>query len=637
MGDQKNMFLAIVLSVGVMIVWYFLVMLPAEQEQAAQQLRARQQQIARDAAQLQQRQPGTAARRGAAPAVKAPVPVRSLDAVLADPAAKRVAIFTPSLKGSISLTGARIDYLELRKIREAANPASPDVVMFSPPGTAAPYYVQYGWRADTREDLGLPDENTVWDSQDTKLTPQSPVTLTYDNGKGLIFRQKIEADENYLFTVTQSVENKSGLPVALMPHAVVVRQNKPKVEGIYQFEGLVGFLGAQKKQEITYDKAIETQQKGEAVKVFKETAGWIGFTDRYWAAILVPDQTVRYSAALARTAANGQMAFEAYYTAASVDIAIGAQAGAKGYLFAGAKKGGLIDEYQQKLNIERFDLLIDWGWLSFTKLPQGMFYLIDLLYKWVGNFGVAIILITVLIKLIFYPLNHRSFASMSKMKLLQPEMTKLKERYPDDKARQQQEMMALYKREKVNPLSGCIPVLLQIPVFLALYNVLNVSFEMRHAAFFGWVHDLSAPDPTWMFNLFGLLPFDAPSFVPQFLLIGVWPFLMGITMFLQMRLSPMPPDPIQQQVLTWMPLVFTAMLASAPAGLVIYWTWNNLLSIIQQSVIMSRHGTKIELFDNLGITKLLGKDASAPVPRAPQPQNDNKPRPNKPKPRRKGA
>jgi YidC/Oxa1 family membrane protein insertase len=637
MDDQKNMFLAIVLSIAVMAVWYFWVMLPAEQAQQAQ-LRARQQQIAREAPPAQAGQPGTAAPGAVTtPAMKAPVPVRSLDAVLADPAVKRITIFGPSLKGSISLTGGRIDYLELRNIRETVKPDSPDVVMLSPPGTKDPYYVQYGWQTDAR-DVRLPDADTVWQTTDTKLTPQTPVTLTWDNGAGLIFHTKFELDENYLFTVSQSVENKSDLPVALRPHAMAVRQNRPKVEGVYQFEGLVGFLGSQKKQEVTYDKVSEIQQKAEAPKAFNnELAGWLGFTDRYWATILIPDQTVRYSASMTRGSENGVAVFETHYTAAPLDVAKGAQAGTTGHLFAGAKKNELIDKYQEKLNAERFDLLIDWGWLSFTKLPQTMFYLIDKLYKLVGNFGVAIILITVLIKLIFYPLNHRSFASMSKMKLLQPEMTKLKERYPDDKARQQQEMMALYKREKVNPLSGCVPVLLQIPVFLALYNVLNVSFEMRHAAFFGWVHDLSAPDPTWMFNLFGLLPFDAPSFMPQFLLIGVWPFLMGITMFLQMRLSPMPPDPIQQQVLTWMPLMFTAMLASAPAGLVIYWTWNNLLSIIQQSVIMSRHGTKIELFDNLGITKLLGKDASAPSPRAPQPQNDNKPRPNKPKPRRKGA
>lgn len=622
MDEQKNMFLAIVMSVAVMVAWWLLVVQPAEQTQRAQRLQK---------AQEVQTQQGTQPQ-PVTPVVKAPVPARDLRTVLKEEESKRVAILTPSLRGSISLKGGRVDYLELRGIRQTVKPDSPDVVLLSPAGTASPYYVQYGWQTDAK-DVRLPDADTVWQTADAKLAPQSPVTLTWDNGGGLMFRMKFEVDENYLFTVTQSVENKSDLAVALKPQAVIVREQKPKVEHIYQFEGLAGFVGAQKKQEVTYEKAVETAEKREPPKTFaNETGGWIGIMDRYWATALIPDQKTPYTAEMGR-GASAQAPFAAGYSLAAVDLHKGGSRDVKSYIFAGAMKNELIEKYQSTLGVTGFDYLIDWGFLSFSYLPQLMFTLIDKLSKLTGHIGVAILAITVLIKLIFFPLNNRSFASMSKMKALQPEMVKIKERYPEDKQRQQQEMMALYKREKVNPLSGCLPILLQIPVFIALYNVLNVTFEMRHAPFFGWIHDLSAPDPTWIFNLFGLLPFDAPSWVPAFFLIGAWPVLFGMTMFLQMRLSPMPPDPIQQQVFTWMPLFFTAMMATAPAGLMIYWTWNNLLSMIQQAVIMSRHGTKIELFDNLGITKLIGRDASA---RPPKPINDNRPGP-KSKPRRKGA
>jgi YidC/Oxa1 family membrane protein insertase len=643
MDEQKNVILATILTFALLTVWYYWFELP--REQAENHLRMQRQ--AQQAQQLANPVPA------ASPAAQA-VSVRPLETILSDPARKSIAVDTPSLKGSISLAGARIDNLELRRIKETLKPDSHDVRIFAPLGTAAPYYAQYGWKTSASDVGPLPDGNTVWQSPDTKLTQDAPVTLTWDNGKGLIFHQKIEVDSNYLFTVTQSVENKTEprMPVPLRPYAKIVRQNKPKVEKIYQFEGLVGYIGTQNKQELTYEKAQETAEKREAPKTFSgETGGWLGFTDRYWSAVLVPDQKLKYDAVMGHFVQNGHSSYETVYTIAGS----GDEQTAVSHLFAGVKKSELIHAYQQQYTIEGFDYVIDWGWLSFTHLPQAMLNLLQWINGYTGNFGIAILLITVLIKAIFFPLNYRSFAAMSQMKLLQPAMAQIKERYPDDSARQQQEIMAMYRREKINPLAGCIPMFLQIPVFLALYNVLNVAFEMRHAPFFGWIHDLSAPDPTWIFNLFGLLPFGAPDFVANgflsFMMIGVWPLLMGITMFLQMRLSPMPPDPTQQMVFNWMPVVFTAMLASAPAGLVIYWTWNNLLSMIQQAVIMSRYGTKIELFDNLGISKLIGRAAPAqrPAPVAPvkqvspaRPQNDNKPKPRpkikpKHKARRKGA
>jgi YidC/Oxa1 family membrane protein insertase len=399
-----------------------------------------------------------------------------------------------------------------------------------------------------------------------------------------------------MFNITDTVENATGAPVTLFPYGLVARHGKPVTQGYFVLhEGLIGVLGNNGLQEYTYDNVEKEAVLGgsQRGKVWKDlTSGFLGITDKYWAAAVIPDQERKFEGRYSVNMA-GNKTFQVDYLGEGVTIAPGASASATTRLFAGAKEVATVDGYEKSLNIKRFDLMIDWGWFYFITKP--MFYAINWFYHLFGNFGVAILLVTVLIKLIFFPLANKSYASMAKMKAVQPEMVSIRERFADDKMKQQQALMELYKKEKINPLAGCWPVLIQIPVFFALYKVLFVTIEMRHAPFFGWIRDLAAPDPTSIFNLFGLLPFA----VPAMLLLGVWPILMGITMFVQMKLNPEPTDPVQKMVFTWMPVFFTFLLGSFPAGLVIYWTWNNFLSILQQAYIMKKFGTKIELWDNL--------------------------------------
>ena len=401
------------------------------------------------------------------------------------------------------------------------------------------------------------------------------------------------------------MKNNGAEPVTLYPYALISRHGTPHVEGFYILhEGLIGVLGEQGLQEVSYKTADEKKE----IVFNKGTNGWLGITDKYWAATLLPDSAATLQAqASPRHRRARPRTIRPTICSTRKTIAPGATGTADARLFAGAKETPLIDAYDKKLKLNRFELLIDWGWFYFITKP--MFWSIDYLFRLVGNFGVAILLVTVLIKIVFFPLANKSYASMAKMKNIQPEMVALRERYPDDKQKQQQEMMALYKREKINPVAGCLPILIQIPVFFALYKVLFVTIEMRHAPFYGWIKDLSAQDPTNLFNLFGLIPFD-PTTLPvlgPYLHLGVWPIVMGITMWVQMKLNPAPPDPTQKMIFDWMPLIFTFMLASFPAGLVIYWAWNNLLSVIQQSIIMKKNGAKIELFDNIKSTLQEGR------------------------------
>ena len=437
------------------------------------------------------------------------------------------------------------------------------------------------------------------------LSVGHPVTLTYDNGEGLEFRRTISVDDKYLFTIKDDVSNKSGSPVTLFPYALISRHGTPQTAGYYVLhEGLIGVLGESGLQEFTY-KNIE-DKKSVSCDV---TNGWLGITDKYWAATLLPDTTARLKARFSTSMLGTIRTFQTDYLLDAQTIAPGATASVNARLFAGAKEVSIvginfpfvgIGGYNKELGLNHFDLLIDWGWFYFITKP--MFLVMDFFFRLFGNFGLAILMVTVLVKIVFFPLANKSYASMAKMKAVQPQMMALRERYANDKAKQQQELMELYKREKINPLAGCLPIVIQIPVFFSLYKVLFVTIEMRHAPFFGWIHDLSAQDPTNIFNLFGLIPLD-PTVLP---LIGPVPALwesgriiMGITMWVQMKLNPAPPDPTQAMIFNWMPLIFTFMLANFPAGLVIYWAWNNLLSVVQQSVIMRKHGAKIELFDNI--------------------------------------
>jgi YidC/Oxa1 family membrane protein insertase len=369
-------------------------------------------------------------------------------------------------------------------------------------------------------------------------------------------------------------------------------------------EGMIGVLGDEGLQELTYanlDKKEPISGGSTVGQIWNSvTGGFLGITDKYWAAAVIPDQTQPFQGSF--TSQQGQTAdrtYQATVAGASQTLQPGATTEVTQRLFAGAKEVATVDSYHETYGIKNFDLLIDWGWFYFITKP--LFKVLDFFFHLFGNFGIAILLVTVLLKILFFPLANKSYRSMAKMKAVQPEMASIRERYGDDKMKQQQALMELYRKEKINPVAGCWPVLIQIPVFFALYKVLFVTIEMRHAPFFGWIRDLAAPDPTSIFNLFGLLPFN-PGAVPvigHFLLLGVWPILMGITMWLQMKMNPEPPDPVQKQVFSWMPVIFTFMLGSFPAGLVIYWAWNNLLSVTQQAFIMKRNGVKIELFDNL--------------------------------------
>jgi YidC/Oxa1 family membrane protein insertase len=497
----------------------------------------------------------------------------------------RVQISTPRLHGSISLVGGRLDDLTLAKYHETLNPKSPEIVLFSPAGAPDAYFTEVGWVAtDGKADVPGPD--TLWTADRETLTPESPVTLSWDNGAGLTFKRIFAVDNDYMFTMTQRVENNGKAPVALSSYGLISRHGTPPVSGFYiLFEGPLGVLDGTLK-EVKYS---ELQEEG--VIQQNSIGGWIGITDKYWLSALVPNEKKTINSRFVDQRHDNKNIYQVDFVDGATTVAPGGSVVAESHVFAGAKEVRLLDRYEEKYGIPLFDRAIDFGWFYYLTKP--LFYFLIYITDWVGNVGIAILLLTVVVKLAFFPLANKSYKSMSQMRKLQPEMVKLRERFSDDKARLNQEMMALYKREKVNPASGCLPMIIQIPVFFALYKVLFVTIEMRHAPFFGWIHDLSARDPTTVWNLFGLIPWDPFNVIPDPANIGLLPLIMGITMFLQQRLNPQPPDPIQAKIFMFLPIVFTFMLASFPAGLVIYWTWNNILSILQQSVIMRRAGVKI--------------------------------------------
>ncbi len=606
MIEHKNTILAIVLSLIVVVGWQYFVGYPQMEKQRREAELKQQEQT--------QLQPGSAksttpAPQNGVPAVPgspagaAQQPDNAREAVIA--ASPRVAIDTPRLNGSIDLKGARIDNLSLEQYRETIDPKSPPIVLLSPSGSPEAYYAEFGWvpAAGTTEKMAGPD--TIW-TQDGSgaLRIDHPITLIYDNGAGLLFRRTIAVDDRYLFTIKDEVQNRSANPVTLFPYALISRHGTPKTLGYYILhEGLIGVMGDQGLQTETYKKMEESKEQHWDV-----TNAWLGFTDKYWAAALLPDTDARVHARFSSGETGNQRTYQTDYLLEPKTIAPGATGSVNARLFAGAKEVSVVGVnfpfasaggYNEALHLNHFDLLIDWGWFYFLTKP--MFLALDFFFDLVGNFGVAILIVTVLVKLLFFPLANKSYASMAKMKAVQPEMAMIRERYGDDKMKQQQAMMELYKKEKINPIAGCLPIAIQIPVFFSLYKVLFITLEMRHAPFYGWIKDLSAQDPTNIFTLFGLIPFD-PTTLPlvgSFMHLGIWPLIMGVTMWVQMKLNPPPPDPTQQMIFNWMPLIFTFMLGSFPAGLVIYWAWNNTLSVLQQSAIMHRNGAKIELFGNL--------------------------------------
>ncbi len=599
MKNNQNVIIAIALSFLVILGWQHFIVGP--------KLEAERQRVAAEQARTADAVPGTvtgtqapgampvpgAAAPPGAPSTTPAAPGAATPAVVTRDAAlaasNRVVIDTPSLKGSINLQGGRLDDLLLARYRVTVEPTSPLVELFSPVGSEHPYYAEFGW-VPAQGGPAVPNADTVWTAEGGPLAPGEDVTLTWDNGAGLLFKRVYSVDDKYLFTMRQSVENATGDPVVLYPYGLVTRTGLPETAGYYILhEGLIGFLGEEGLQEINYGDLDEVP----ALTPAKAASGWLGITDKYWGAALVPAGGQPFQARFLKGAAGAEPTYQADYLGDAVTVPAGGSGVSEALLFAGAKETNVIDAYEAELGIPRLELLIDWGWFYFITKP--IFKLIDWLYRALGNFGLAILAVTVIVKLIFFPLANRSYQSMTRMKKLQPEMQKLQERFKDDRMALQQAMMELYKKEKVNPIAGCWPILIQIPVFFALYKVLFVTIEMRHAPFYGWIRDLSAPDPTNMFTLFGLIPWDPPLILH----LGIWPIVMGVTMFVQMRMNPTPPDKTQAMIFNWMPVIFTFMLGSFPAGLVIYWAWNNFLSILQQGLIMKRHGVPIELFGNL--------------------------------------
>jgi YidC/Oxa1 family membrane protein insertase len=598
--SQKNLLIAIVLSVAVLLAWQVFYAGPRLKEQQERHERIQQQQTQSNGQPgAEKAVPGTLPAPGvAAPSeVTARTPATSREAALKE--GRRIGIETPSLKGSIALKGGRIDDLVLVKYHETVDPGSPNVVLLSPSGAPHPYYAEYGWVVANGASEPLPGRDSVWSAPNAgPLTPSSPVTLTWDNGQGLIFRRSIAVDEHYVFTVTDAVENKGTAEVTLSPYALISRHGMPQVHGYYILhEGLIGVLGDAGLKELSYADVL----KPGGSKTFKEMGGWVGMTDKYWATAIVPQQQMPYVADLSGSKRDATEFFQTDLLLKEIAVAPGATGSVTTSLFAGAKQMGLIETYASKLGAKQFDLLIDWGWFWFITKP--LFRLLHWLSHLLGNYGLAVLATTVMVKALFFPLANKSYESMAKMKKLQPEMEKIRERFKEDRVKQQQELMTLYKNQKINPISGCLPTVVQIPVFFALYKVLFVTIDMRHAAFFGWIKDLSAPDPTSVFNLFGLLSFQPPAF----LMVGAWPMIMGCTMWMQMQLNPQQPDPVQQKIFSWMPVMFTFMLASFPSGLVIYWAWNNVLSLVQQYAIMRRNGAEVHLWKNLGADKWKGR------------------------------
>ncbi len=569
--DSKNFILAIALSMAIIFAWQFFYSAPQAEKQAQQQ----EAQVAQQQASV----PGNPAAGG----------VVARDAALA--ASARVSIDTPELSGSINLAGAQLDDLKFKNLRETVDPKSPNVVLLSPAGTQNAYFAEQGFVATTGSTVKLPDSKTLWSvAAGSTLTAATPVTLTWDNGEGLLFKREISISDDYVFNMKHEVENKSTAPVSLIPYARVQRQDTPVVAGFYVFfEGLLGVQDG-KLTEAGYSDVADDNGK----ITVDAKGGWLAFTDKYWATALIPDQNRNLASTYQHFKVGARDAYQVDWLAKdALTIAPGTATSLTDHVFAGAKVVNSMYAIGEKYGIDKFDLMIDWGWFGFLTKP--MYQLLHWANGIMGNFGLAILLVTVLVKLAVFPLANKSYASMSRMKKLQPEMERIKAAHPDDRMKQQQEIMEMYKKEKVSPLSGCLPIVVQIPIFFALYKVILTSIDLRHAPFYGWVQDLSAPDPTNLFNLFGLIPWTPP----QLLLLGIWPVLMGITMWVQMRLNPTPADPIQASMFNWMPVIFTFMLGSMPAGLVIYWTWSNLLSIIQQTFIMKKHGADINLFGNI--------------------------------------
>ncbi|MEM7046454.1 MAG: membrane protein insertase YidC [Pseudomonadota bacterium] len=572
MNEQRNLLLAFVLSGVILLVWYLFFLPPPQADlDPAVSVSSQNPASATDAAALLQSQEQA---QGGADQPTNPANPASGTVQTAQTPAPRLSIDNAQVHGSMSARGLRLEDLVLAAYRETTSPSSDPIRLLAPQGDLNPYFVDFGW-VSRDESITVPGPQALWEALNNPagLRPGVPVTWQWQ-GEGALYQARIVLDEHYLFTVDLSVQNQGTRPISLTPYGRISRYRTPDTLGYFILhEGPYGVFD-DTLTEYSYDD-LQDEPISQT-----STGGWLGFTDKYWLVALAAAQTIETKNQFIHRedATYTDRYLALLQTNAPLDVAPGDRQSVTLKVFAGAKQVALINTYAELMT--GFDRAIDFGWFFFLTKP--FFYALDWLNKLVGNFGLAILIFTVAIKLVLFPLANKSYRSMSKMKLLQPQILELRERFGQDRAKLNQEMMALYKREKANPVSGCLPIVLQIPVFFALYKVLFVTIEMRHAPFFGWIQDLSAPDPTTLFNAFGLIPWTPPTF----LMIGVWPILMGASMFIQQKLNPPPADPIQQKIFTFLPIFFTFLLASFPAGLVIYWTWNNLLSIAQQMVIM---------------------------------------------------
>ena len=569
MNDQRNLFLAIGLSIAIIL--FFQVFFPA---QPIQNSNNNKNEIL---------EPSNAIDDQNSTMVKI---VKSKKEILTND--KRVSIETPFLKGSINLKGALLDDLTLSNYKTSLDENSNNIELFLPDGTSNPYYVETGWKNVNDSQIDLPNLETKWIANTSKLTPNNDVILTWTNNQGLIFKIIYQVDEQYLFSIKQEIYNNSNNNLEVFPYRLVKRINTPETINFFILhEGLISLLNDELLEK-NYDDLIDDCSSSNNSKNDycdnKSVGGWLGFTDKYWMSTLIPNKeesiNINY-----RYGNNGRDNFRVGYVGKIFKISPNQSISYDGKLFAGAKNLDILNNYSKTYDIPRFTDAIDWGWFSFLTKPIS--YAINWFYGYAGNFGLAIIAFTILMRLLLFPLAHTSFKSMAKMKKLQPEMQRLKETYPDDRQKMQQELMALYKREGANPVAGCLPILVQIPIFFSLYKVLFVTIEMYHAPFYGWIHDLSAPDPLGILTLFGLINWEVPSLL-SIINIGVLPIIMGLTMWLQQKLNPAPADPTQARIFALLPFVFTFVLAGFAAGLVLYWSVNNILSIAQQWVIQRK-------------------------------------------------
>ena len=570
--ESRNLILAIILSVGVLFIWSFFFEAP-EQEMLNGEIESG------DVSEVNSNELDMEA----IDEIERSLGITENDNIGLDEALsadKRVKIETNSIVGSINLKGLRIDDIVLKKYNETQEEFSEKIRVLQPIDTYDGYEVTFGWIKNQDANFETPNAESIWKVSDSNatLTSNNEVEFEWSNTTGQTFITTIGLDEDYLFDITQEVKNNSKEEIIINNASKVTRKQAPSLSGMFILhEGLLGVL-QEKLELIDYDDLKDDEE----TLNFESDNGWVGITDKYWLAALIPDQNKSFKAIY--TYDNGYIAY--YRSLNATKVAAGSDHIVESQIFIGAKEAKLIDRYQEDYGIYNFDLAIDWGWFYFLTKP--LFNVIYFFSELSGNFGLAIIILTVITRIVFFPLANWSFISMAKMKMLQPEMTRIKELHKDDRAQQQQALMALYKKEKVNPISGCLPILIQIPFFFAIYKMLFVSIEMRHAPFYGWIQDLAAKDPTTIFNLFGLIPWDPPSFM----IIGIWPVLMGLTMYIQQKLNPAPPDPIQARIFMFFPLFITILLAQFAAGLVIYWTTNNVLSIIQQWIINKRTTVK---------------------------------------------